>query len=278
MLGPAKVKKEAPSKTKVKKIEILNVKVCFSGKLLLLCGKFIFPQRVVPGMLLLGAVLEVQEYVVVFSLPFNMRGTITINDVSGHMTELVESEVLHMNSSQDDGEVGVAMSTNKPPPPDPFLLFFLPLFLPPNPFPPPPPLSPLSHLVFPSLTLSHPSFPPPPSLLSSPPPPHPSLLPPSFPLVLPSLPPPKVTGSSEVPLMERLFSVGQLMPCYVQAVEKGRVSLSVNPELINSHLSAKDLKPKLVQRQSVVNSSAIMRFFSESETAAASTSQLLHTV
>jgi hypothetical protein len=46
--------------------------------------------------------------------------------------------------------------------------------------------------------------------------------------------------------MERLFSVGLLMPCCVQAVEKGRVSLSVNPELINSHLSAKDVKPKQV--------------------------------
>lgn len=46
--------------------------------------------------------------------------------------------------------------------------------------------------------------------------------------------------------MERLFSVGQLLPCYVQAVEKGRVSLSVNPELVNSHISAKDVKPNLV--------------------------------
>lgn len=59
--------------------------------------------------------------------------------------------------------------------------------------------------------------------------------------------PPQVPGDTEVPLMERLFSVGQLMPCYVQAVEKGgRISLSVSPELVNSHLSAKDVKPKLV--------------------------------
>jgi len=51
--------------------------------------------------------------------------------------------------------------------------------------------------------------------------------------------------------MERLFSVGQLMPCYVQGVEKGRVSLSVSPALVNSHLSAKDIKPKLVNRTEI---------------------------
>ena len=56
----------------------------------------------------------------------------------------------------------------------------------------------------------------------------------------------QVSGESRVPLMERLFSVGQMMPCIVQAVEKGRVNLSVNPQLVNSHLVAKDIKPKLV--------------------------------
>lgn len=56
----------------------------------------------------------------------------------------------------------------------------------------------------------------------------------------------QVSGDSCVPLMGRLFSVGQMMPCLVQAVEKGRVNLSVNPQLVNSHLVAKDIKPKLV--------------------------------
>lgn len=55
-------------------------------------------------MLLLGAVLEVQEYVAVFSLPFNMRGTVAISDVSSHVTELVESEAQRLDSSQEDEE------------------------------------------------------------------------------------------------------------------------------------------------------------------------------
>lgn len=46
--------------------------------------------------------------------------------------------------------------------------------------------------------------------------------------------------------MERLFSVGQLLPCCVQAVGGDRVNLSVSPKLINSHLSARDIKPNLV--------------------------------
>lgn len=51
---------------------------------------------------------------------------------------------------------------------------------------------------------------------------------------------------SAVPLMERLFSVGQLMPCCVQEVGGDRINLSVSPRLVNSHLSAKDIKPNLV--------------------------------
>lgn len=52
--------------------------------------------------------------------------------------------------------------------------------------------------------------------------------------------------------MERLFSVGQLMPCYVQAVDGPRISLSVNPRLVNSHLTAKDIKQKLVSTMDLV--------------------------
>lgn len=57
-------------------------------------------------MLILGAVLDVQEYVVVFSLPFNMRGTLAISDVSDHVTKLVESETQRLDA--DDGEVRIA--------------------------------------------------------------------------------------------------------------------------------------------------------------------------
>ena len=55
-----------------------------------------------------------------------------------------------------------------------------------------------------------------------------------------------------IPSMEQLFVVGQLMPCYVQAVEDSRISLSVNPRLINSHLTAKDITAKLVSPKNSV--------------------------
>ena len=49
-------------------------------------------QTVVPGMLLLGAVLEVNKLHAVFSLPFNLRGVVAISDVSDHVTKLVRAE------------------------------------------------------------------------------------------------------------------------------------------------------------------------------------------
>ena len=52
--------------------------------------------------------------------------------------------------------------------------------------------------------------------------------------------------SGNVPFIERLFSVGQLLPCYVLAVQNSRINLSINPKLINEHLTARDIKPKLV--------------------------------
>lgn len=136
-------------------------------------------------MLLLGAVLEVQEYVVVFSLPFNMRGTLAISDVSSQVTELVETEAQRLDSSQEDEEVvRIAIS---------FLLFpsLLPL-----PFPPSLSIPPLTPLLCLPLTASSCSLSPS-SLLPSPS--HPSYclppiasLPPSpsfmYPLSIPSLP------------------------------------------------------------------------------------------
>ena len=49
-----------------------------------------------------------------------------------------------------------------------------------------------------------------------------------------------------IPSLERLFHVGALMPCYVTAVGGRRVSLSVNPRLVNTHLTAKDIRPNMV--------------------------------
>lgn len=53
-------------------------------------------------MLILGAVLEIHEYVAVMSLPFNMRGTVAISDISDHVTKLVESEAQRLDTTQDD--------------------------------------------------------------------------------------------------------------------------------------------------------------------------------
>ena len=54
-------------------------------------------------MLILGAVLEVHMYDVVFSLPFNMIGTVAISDVSDHVTKLVESEA-QLEEGEGEGE------------------------------------------------------------------------------------------------------------------------------------------------------------------------------
>ena len=37
------------------------------------------------------------------------------------------------------------------------------------------------------------------------------------------------------------------MTCYVLSVDGGRVSLSVNPQLVNTHLSSGDIKPGMVR-------------------------------
>ena len=53
-------------------------------------------------MLLLGAVLEVHEYEVLVSLPFNMRGSVAITDVSDHMTKLLESEAEKLDTGDNE--------------------------------------------------------------------------------------------------------------------------------------------------------------------------------
>ena len=61
-------------------------------------------QKLTPGTLLLGAVLEIHEYEVIFSLPFNMRGTVAISDVSDPITQLVESEAEREDSDREEAE------------------------------------------------------------------------------------------------------------------------------------------------------------------------------
>lgn len=59
-------------------------------------------QKLVPGVLLLGAVLEVHEYEVLVSLPFNMRGSVAIADVSDHMTKLLQSEAEKLDAGDSE--------------------------------------------------------------------------------------------------------------------------------------------------------------------------------
>ena len=180
---PTSQKGKSAGKPKVKRIEVLSTKVhlcvCFG----LFPNVEMYLQRLVPGMLILGAVLEIHEYVAVLSLPFNMRGTVAISDISDHVTKLVESEAQRLDASQDeDDEEDVSFSE--------------------------PDLSTASIII---ATLQD-----------------------------------SGASASKVPLMERLFSVGQLLPCYVLAVHNSRINLSINPRLVNEHLTTKDLKPKLV--------------------------------
>lgn len=53
----------------------------------------------------------------------------------------------------------------------------------------------------------------------------------------------------EAPSLERLFHVGSLLPVYVASVdsERLRIGLSVNPRLINSHITSRDIKSGLVR-------------------------------
>ena len=59
-------------------------------------------QKLVPGVLLLGAVLEVHEYEVLVSLPFNMRGSVAIADVSDHMTKVLQSEAEKLDAGDSE--------------------------------------------------------------------------------------------------------------------------------------------------------------------------------
>ncbi len=49
------------------------------------------------------------------------------------------------------------------------------------------------------------------------------------------------------PSLANLFLRGQLLPCYVLTVDGGRVSLSLNPRLVNSHLTHTDIKSGMVR-------------------------------
>ena len=54
------------------------------------------------------------------------------------------------------------------------------------------------------------------------------------------------------PTLNRLFHIGQLLPCYVLGVEGGsRVSLSTNPRLVNAHLTHRDIQPGMVSSRYV---------------------------
>ena len=84
---------------------MFNMGIILYSLLLYHCHSAKTIQKLVPGVLLLGAVLEIHEYEVLVSLPFNMRGSVAIADVSDHMTKLLESEAEKLDT--EDEEVSV---------------------------------------------------------------------------------------------------------------------------------------------------------------------------
>ena len=59
-------------------------------------------QKLLPGALILGAVLEVHEFEVVFSLPFNMRGSVAISDVSDLLSQKLQSEADRLELEEEE--------------------------------------------------------------------------------------------------------------------------------------------------------------------------------
>lgn len=69
--------------------------------------KYVFVlQNLYPGILILGAVLDVHEYEVIFSLPFNMRGIVTISNVSDSLSQSIEAEVERLETEEAEVCVG----------------------------------------------------------------------------------------------------------------------------------------------------------------------------
>eukprot|EP00731_Ephydatia_muelleri_P020460 Em0013g187a len=68
------------------------------------------PKTLHPGSLLLGAVQDVHQLEVLVSLPYNMRGSIAITDISDVLTELVQAEA---NLGDDGAEVAEQQSVPK---------------------------------------------------------------------------------------------------------------------------------------------------------------------
>ncbi len=59
-------------------------------------------------MCVLGAVLEVQEFELILSLPFNMRGSVAISDVSDQLSQRLSLEADQLEQS-DQKQVSVCM-------------------------------------------------------------------------------------------------------------------------------------------------------------------------
>ncbi len=58
-------------------------------------------------MCVLGAVLEVQEFELILSLPFNMRGSVAISDVSDQLSQRLSLEADQLEQS-DQKQVSVS--------------------------------------------------------------------------------------------------------------------------------------------------------------------------
>lgn len=50
-----------------------------------------------------------------------------------------------------------------------------------------------------------------------------------------------------VPELKELFRIGQVLPCYVLETDERNIQLALNPRLVNSHMTAKSLRPNMVR-------------------------------
>lgn len=149
-----RVRGKLPTKRSKSTAAVLSKKPSSTKRLDLLSLK-----KLAPGVLVLGAVLEVRDFEVLVSLPYNLRGSIAITDVSDPLTAAAESEARRLDGEEDETETA---------------------------------------------------------------------------------------EGPETPRLERLFQVGSLLPCYVMAVDGRKVALSVNPRLVNSNRTPRDIAPGLV--------------------------------
>ncbi len=59
------------------------------------------PQKLLPGVVILGAVLEVHEFEVIVSLPFNLRGSVAVSDISDQLSQRLATEAERLELEEE---------------------------------------------------------------------------------------------------------------------------------------------------------------------------------